>query len=523
MCLFHHAKWHSCLTHSVTQLTTAPAPAWTAWQSASETQSATSTWCPFCRRAQWGRAMKAAAVKPPLSSTAACRSAWPRCWSCASVRRQTRAVRRWRGHCKEVRAATRPGPARIQWSSAQRRRAAGEPTGRVVCNELVIKNVRSGNQCCPRCYLVCCVVACGHVCHSRGQRASVLVPPQNNSSYWLSYFFNFAIFFEKYLKKKKRINITLDDNNKLQGKKVMLCSGLGAAPSTAISVWPEVIIKAITVSLCRHIEYRTHVRINDAIMTCNNEVSIWRVLRIYGHVYCDIIRPEWLGYRWCISSLHPVMLRKTQPGKTVAPSRPTREKLKIFQTKCWSFGEDEGCGQGDPSQDGCLGLMDPELLLGEEPECKMALVATLGTVLHHPCSCNGVHNDHVLTCNKIHEVLHNRSLFSEYGLNLIDAIKKKTKPFTSTGPKLIQQSSPCVICILVTPWQRSSGPVKPPQMDESGQNPTWPHNKFPGVVDTFAACTPFNFYVSLSVCEAPWTALNRFESCHIITLNEGVI
>lgn len=36
------------------------------------------------------------------------------------------------------------------------------------------------------------------------------------------------------------------------------------------------------------------------------------------------------------------------------------------------------------------------------------------------------------------------------------------------------------MCIPVMPWQSSSGPLKPPKMDESGQNLTWPHSKFPG-------------------------------------------
>lgn len=108
------------------------------------------------------------------------------------------------------------------------------------------------------------------------------------------------------------------------------------------------------------------------------------------------------------------------------PSCPAREILKHFQTKCWSFEEDELCSQTDFSQDGCLELMDPGLLLGDEPECKKTFLATLGTVLHHPCSCNGVHNDHVLTCSRIHDVLHNRSLFSEYGLNLGNANKQKS-------------------------------------------------------------------------------------------------
>lgn len=159
------------------------------------------------------------------------------------------------------------------------------------------------------------------------------------------------------------------------------------------------------------------------------------------------------------------------------PSCPARKILKHFQTKCWSFEEDELCSQTDFSQDGCLELMDPGLLLGDEPECKKAFLATLGTVLHHPCSCNGVHNDYVLTCSRIHDVLHNRSLFSEYGLNLGNANKQKC---TSNGKKHIQGSLLCFMCIPVMPWQSSSGPLKPPKMDESGQNLTWPHSKFPG-------------------------------------------
>lgn len=111
----------------------------------------------------------------------------------------------------------------------------------------------------------------------------------------------------------------------------------------------------------------------------------------------------------------------TMKNTAMPPCCPPRERLSLFQSKCWSSAEDDGCRPGD----GCLPLMDPELLLGEEPECRKAFVATLGTVLHHPCSCNGVHNDHALTCARIHDVLHNRSLFSEYGLNSPSAIQKK--------------------------------------------------------------------------------------------------
>uniref|UniRef100_A0A3B4ZPJ1 GDNF/GAS1 domain-containing protein n=1 Tax=Stegastes partitus TaxID=144197 RepID=A0A3B4ZPJ1_9TELE len=62
-----------------------------------------------------------------------------------------------------------------------------------------------------------------------------------------------------------------------------------------------------------------------------------------------------------------------------------------------------------------LHQMDPVLMQGTDSECKMAFLATIGTTLHHPCTCKGVHNDELLTCNIIHDVFHNRSCFSELG------------------------------------------------------------------------------------------------------------
>lgn len=225
------------------------------------------------------------------------------------------------------------------------------------------------------------------------------------------------------------------------------------------------------------------------------------------------MRLEKRGCRPCISTLHPVMQRKTQPGKNVSPSRPTREKFKIFQTKCWSFGEDE-CIQGDVSQDGCLGLMDPELLLGEEPECKMAFVATVGTVLHHPCSCHGVHNDHVLTCNWIHDVLHNRSLFSEYGLNLVNALKKNKTFHLWTET----HSAHFTVSHLY-----SSDALAEQQwtLETSENGRIWtksvmaPH-KISRCCWSFCCSYSFSFFfISSSVCGAPWMTLNCFERCYI--------
>lgn len=171
--------------HPVTQFTTAPAPAWTAWRSASATPSATSTWCPSCRRARPGPATKASAAKPRPSSTVVCRAAWRRCWSCASASRPIRAVRKCGGHCRVARAATTPGPAKIQSSGVRRRRAAGEPASRIVWRGAVAMVFPwTENLFCMRSLPgvlpgLSYLVARGHArMHSRGQRASVLATLQ---------------------------------------------------------------------------------------------------------------------------------------------------------------------------------------------------------------------------------------------------------------------------------------------------------------------------------------------------------
>ncbi|XP_045927366.1 GDNF family receptor alpha-like [Micropterus dolomieu] len=89
-----------------------------------------------------------------------------------------------------------------------------------------------------------------------------------------------------------------------------------------------------------------------------------------------------------------------------------RDLLKTFRTKCWS-SEEAQCSDSDLYNEDCFTQMDPALILGAHSECKMAFLSTLGTALHYPCTCKGVHNNDLLTCNMIHDVFHNRSHFSE--------------------------------------------------------------------------------------------------------------
>ncbi|XP_029376226.1 GDNF family receptor alpha-like isoform X2 [Echeneis naucrates] len=115
-----------------------------------------------------------------------------------------------------------------------------------------------------------------------------------------------------------------------------------------------------------------------------------------------------------------------------------RDPLKAFQAKCWRF-EDTLCNGSDAQSDECFASMDPALILGADPGCKRAFMATLGTALHRPCSCKGMHNDELKTCSNIHDVIHNRSHF-------------------------------------VTSWKSSSGPTKPPEINNSQHNYSWSHD-----------------------------------------------
>ncbi|XP_047459877.1 GDNF family receptor alpha-like [Mugil cephalus] len=87
-----------------------------------------------------------------------------------------------------------------------------------------------------------------------------------------------------------------------------------------------------------------------------------------------------------------------------------RRLLKTFQAKCWS-PEEAQCSDHDLQREGCFIQMDPTLIHGTDSECKMAFVGTLGTALHHPCTCKGVHNNDLRMCNMIQNTFHNKSHF----------------------------------------------------------------------------------------------------------------
>ncbi|KAF7667069.1 hypothetical protein LDENG_00080020 [Lucifuga dentata] len=87
-----------------------------------------------------------------------------------------------------------------------------------------------------------------------------------------------------------------------------------------------------------------------------------------------------------------------------------RNLLKTFQSKCWR-AEDAQCSESDLGSAECISQMDPALILGVDPECRTAFLATLGTALMHPCTCKGLHKDDLLKCNRLQDIFHNRSHF----------------------------------------------------------------------------------------------------------------
>ncbi|XP_068184222.1 LOW QUALITY PROTEIN: GDNF family receptor alpha-like [Antennarius striatus] len=115
-----------------------------------------------------------------------------------------------------------------------------------------------------------------------------------------------------------------------------------------------------------------------------------------------------------------------------------RDKLKTLRNKCWSPDEAQ-CSESGFLKDECFSQMDPALILGAKPECKKAFMTTLGSSLHYPCTCQGVHNDDLVTCNIIRDIFHNRSHFT-------------------------------------MSWKISSGLSMPPKTNESEQDHSWSHD-----------------------------------------------
>ncbi|XP_051772852.1 GDNF family receptor alpha-like [Ctenopharyngodon idella] len=58
-----------------------------------------------------------------------------------------------------------------------------------------------------------------------------------------------------------------------------------------------------------------------------------------------------------------------------------------------------------------LNLLNPDNFLGEDLQCRVAFVETMGSVLHHPCTCDGLHHHDQYKCNELKQIFQDKSLF----------------------------------------------------------------------------------------------------------------
>ncbi|XP_072293055.1 GDNF family receptor alpha-like [Eucyclogobius newberryi] len=128
-----------------------------------------------------------------------------------------------------------------------------------------------------------------------------------------------------------------------------------------------------------------------------------------------------------------------------ARDRHCRRRLSVFQSRCWSSVE-PFC-LTDPHTEECLSQMNPTLILGAQPECQTAFLDTVSTVLHYPCTCEGLLGHDLHTCGMIYEVFHNRTHF-------IKQRKDSTTPTTNPPEDVIFDLSDYLLfglaCLLLT-------------------------------------------------------------------------
>ncbi|XP_056327366.1 GDNF family receptor alpha-like [Danio aesculapii] len=83
-----------------------------------------------------------------------------------------------------------------------------------------------------------------------------------------------------------------------------------------------------------------------------------------------------------------------------------RQVFSGFLSKCFEAEESAFDSTSD-----WLYLLDPDFFLGEEVECRAAFVKTVGSVLHHPCTCAGLHHHHQYKCDELKLIFQDKSLF----------------------------------------------------------------------------------------------------------------
>ncbi|KAL1263488.1 hypothetical protein QQF64_006227 [Cirrhinus molitorella] len=137
-----------------------------------------------------------------------------------------------------------------------------------------------------------------------------------------------------------------------------------------------------------------------------------------------------------------------------------RQILSRYLSKC--FGEKESAYDTTSEW---LSRLDPDFFLGHDLQCRVAFVETMGSILHHPCTCDGLHHHDRYKCNELKQILQDRSLFTLSGTK--ENTRRGESPEFNSGQQSASETS--------TKQQWLSGEnVRHGQVEDSsnGQQPT---------------------------------------------------
>ncbi|XP_053476530.1 GDNF family receptor alpha-like isoform X2 [Ictalurus furcatus] len=111
------------------------------------------------------------------------------------------------------------------------------------------------------------------------------------------------------------------------------------------------------------------------------------------------------------------------------------------------------CKQDKTEQWNCLEMLDNctgEKICSENKECRLAFVATMGSVLQSPCTCHGLDHHNLYRCNVLQQAIHNRSYFRPQGLKEnLSSTKSKVNKSQQEHSWLNDQSLYIVVAVCV--------------------------------------------------------------------------
>ncbi|XP_058236025.1 GDNF family receptor alpha-like [Hemibagrus wyckioides] len=105
--------------------------------------------------------------------------------------------------------------------------------------------------------------------------------------------------------------------------------------------------------------------------------------------------------------------------------RICRQTFEAFLSKC--FGSEDVSLSGYSTIE-LLHVIDLNFFVSGNKECRLAFVATMGSVLQSLCTCHGLDHHSLYRCNVLQQAIHNRSYFRPQGTKQnISSTKSKDK------------------------------------------------------------------------------------------------